>query len=514
MSIELISGKATSFIESCRKLPPPSKLSALEAQYRVLKNQYESFQRDYSSVFQRMANRDMDHDIIEMTTLSDDVDTAWHEFEDTLQRSRIGSSIDQIRGEGYQLMGQCLDAISEIRPGSKLDELARQHAALKQRYDGLNRKMQTIFSTIPEEDSAALERVSEDFQPIFAAWDNYQDTLLTASPQTAIDYGTPLRQDLSPSIDLQMSEEVKALFPYYRQVRGDGNCFYTSFSISYLQWLCQHPNHFEQALQRVLELPPYEGRNEMIQLILDLQENPASLESILGATKPPRLMICISFLRHCAAHQMTQIDRDWQEFYNPELQQDAQTPQDYVANHVLRMGCDAQDYEINALANYLGCQLWIADEERRTLSQCNEQSPMVSVLYRFPGHYACLQHDERNSAVNISPEHAHRIIDAQLAESIQFSQIRKIREQETAAAVSSDLKPAAASSPRIQPVPPVVEAPRAPIDEVAPAIQELRPAAVRTNRQTACKIVTYAISAFAVLLAAGIALIPKEPSSF
>jgi len=298
-------------------------------------------------------------------------------------------SLNPISQNADLLIQSCHETIRMIETAGRVEELAQRHRELKIHYDTFHRTYNELWSRISISGDPSADQAPRIFERAETAWHKLEDQLLTTHPQIQINYGRPLVDKIEHAPNLLVDARIKAQFPYEQKVRGDGNCFYTSLAICYLQWLTHNPNQIEILLNRIRDMEQFPGKEEAISLMIDLKINPSSLQNHLRSTSD--MFPFISFLRHAAALQMTTVDRQWMDFYSPESDQDPPTAPEYVANQVLKMGRDAQHYEINALCAFLGCQLWIIDYQNglRTINQ--ESRNFIGAIYRSPGHYSCLQ---------------------------------------------------------------------------------------------------------------------------
>lgn len=304
--------------------------------------------------------------------------------------------IPTIYENANQLIRLCEETIPQIATAQRVEEVEQRHRDLKIHLDTFHQNYDLLWERLSSCDDPSCPQVQQIYQKVETIWQRFEDELLTRFPQAQIDYGRPLIGPIEASTELPMDAEMKARFPFQQRVRGDGNCFYTSFALCYLQWLCRNPEKLETALKHLLEMPNFSGKNETVQFLIDLKETPLAFERSLRSNA--NLFIFIAFLRHCAAHYLTNVNRDWMESYLPESPQDPQTADQYVTDHVLKMGRDAQHYEINAIIQLLGCQLWIIDS-RNGLRKMNETSEaFIGAVFRSPGHYSILSTEIENSS--------------------------------------------------------------------------------------------------------------------
>jgi hypothetical protein len=298
--------------------------------------------------------------------------------------------VQSISSNAAKFIQLCTKATAEMHTARTVDDVVQQHIALKKEYASFINKYDELWSQIASKDDESCFEVSEIQTQVERSWHVLENELLTRFPQAQIDYGAHLVGSVNSSASLPIHTSLKSQFPYYRTIRGDGNWFYTSFAISYLQWLCQNPKRFDNALKHVFDLPDFSAKEEVVRLLMNLQEAPSSIESCIHSDT--NLLVMISFLRQCAAYHLTHVYRGWQDGYLAESEKDPQTADEFVPNHVLRMGCEALSYEINAISSFLNCQIWIIDHHNGLRKFNEENAPLVSAVYRSAEeHYSSMQ---------------------------------------------------------------------------------------------------------------------------
>lgn len=277
--------------------------------------------------------------------------------------------------------------------------MIRRHREIKGQIDPY---LISVSHTLQDSKDEALPGLTNIFERVKERWRALECALLTRFPDAEFDYPRLIRP-LQGSAQLTLPQDIRSQFPYFRDVLGDGNCFYTSFTIGYIQWLCQDPDRIDLAISRVNDLEPFAGQDRVRALLRDLFENRISCNQFIERNS--HIFAFISFLRHCAAHQMSEHFDDYSALYTPDTEdedvdEDPQTIEPYITERVLKMGCYAQDYEISAIAQFLNCQIWVVDQAHG-LRKINEESgaPVACVVYRNneEGHYSFLQPSKSQS---------------------------------------------------------------------------------------------------------------------
>src|SRR3972149_8924684 len=178
-----------------------------------------------------------------------------------------------------------VDLKSGCKELTDVGQIAARHEQLRILYQAaqaeLNRQIESsknvqLLAVVPQ----GFLGLEEQATTLHAAWRVFQDNILTLYPHAPINYGTALvgdRIDWEPA-EVAKHSELSEKYPQLRKIRGDGNCFYTSFATGYLTWLCQEPARFEDAITELFEIGEFPGSAETFQVLFDLQENPSRLE--------------------------------------------------------------------------------------------------------------------------------------------------------------------------------------------------------------------------------------------
>jgi hypothetical protein len=175
----------------------------------------------------------------------------------------MAAQVRSITADARRFIEACEKDILKMKTVERIDKIVQLHQELRhqlqtfhERMDKFNADNQHVinyegadkheeYAKYHESSCALSDRVDQ-------IWSAFQNELLTQFPQADIDYrtldGRPLIGDLKSSRLLSIPQEFKDQFPNYRSVRADGNCFYTSFTIGYLQWLVQNPEQIEGVL--------------------------------------------------------------------------------------------------------------------------------------------------------------------------------------------------------------------------------------------------------------------------
>ena len=324
-------------------------------------------------------------------------------------------------------IGSIQALIADLESGCKeltdVGQIAARHEQLRILYQAaqaeLNRQIESsknvqLLAVVPQ----GFLGLEEQATTLHAAWRVFQDNILTLYPHAPINYGTALvgdRIDWKPAeiakrsksgqeyTQLQYTQlqkiraELCAKYPKLQKIRGDGNCFYTSFATGYLTWLCQNQTHFAEAIKKSLELVGGPGNNETCQVLVDLNEDPSRLEGYI--TNNQKMLPLVSYLRHRAAHHMDSHKDCFNSFMSVPFSE-------YLKDRVLRMGHDADNPEIVALCASLNFPLEIYDNSTSGLFRFPEDSgePRIGV-FREVAHYSLLQRAQVSLPIHTPAAH-------------------------------------------------------------------------------------------------------------
>jgi hypothetical protein len=209
----------------------------------------------------------------------------------------------------------------------------------------------------------------------------FNDWFLTLCPQAAsLDdsiYISPLRR--SPT-DHRWSSH----FPHYREIRGDGNCFYYSMVVALLEHHVKDKSI--HALLQLLNEPQWNcpGKELIIKLLGKLSNPSTSLEEIL---KDTRGILCfVRLLRQIAAHEMLRKKEDLAPFLSGNFEE-------YIRQQVNRMGqpadhcailtlCEALNFSITIYDSTTGQETRIGNETKTPLATFCLHEEHYFIVYR------------------------------------------------------------------------------------------------------------------------------------
>jgi hypothetical protein len=242
--------------------------------------------------------------------------------------------------------------------------------------EGTHRRIQGVFQKVMDEVSQIKgqiegqttfynqEQMFELTMQVTASEENLSDTLklfnntlLTHCPTAKIPYGDRcIGAKIPPKIDTSNVKvlETLAKASHMREIRGDGNCFFSALSTRLLESLVQ-----EKKIESLVELisndciDAPELKNELITTLFDLQDAPSTLENILQDNH--KILPFINYFRRLAANEMKEHPDHYEELLLPEIRQSykeqtqGQSFEKLVDKFVLTMGVDASHPQIEAI---------------------------------------------------------------------------------------------------------------------------------------------------------------------
>ncbi len=285
---------------------------------------------------------------------------------------------------------------------SQLDALliSEQESSLAQistcqfRLDGIKRAFERIFPK---------QSTPPPLNP-FAGFGLQQTPFL--NPGISKHQGPPLVGNKVPFISLQdgwhkpaIKANIAAIskdFPQFRAIRGEGNCFYTAFIVTWLEYLRQDVRRIDSAIQQFLDhRVSCLTKDKAIETLFALRELRSDSDFELLLNDSNRLLEVVDYLRRIASDFMQKHPDD---FTASLIGVDYPgTLQDYCKNVVEQMGVEAEDLAIGALTQALDFKLTIVQLTRRNDSGLysiydlpdTPGAPKGAVLYQ-PGHYGAV----------------------------------------------------------------------------------------------------------------------------
>lgn len=232
------------------------------------------------------------------------------------------------------------------------------------------------------------------------------DHFVTDFPDVEIDYGTQCVSEKKQWNVKELEKDdamapLRLIYPNYRAIRGDGNCFFTSFVVGLLEQAVEK-KQVAQLIDKILAYSHCKSRGTQVvlNLLMELNEYPSFLEQRLQNNN--KILCWINFCRHIAADYIRSHPYDFIPFL-----EEGETLDHYIDNHVLLMGENAEHLSIQALCESLQFPIRIHDVGRDqnlegTMIGYNGTAP-IATLCRNGEHYFVLYKNDNSSLMPHQP---------------------------------------------------------------------------------------------------------------
>lgn len=309
-----------------------------------------------------------------------------------------------------------------VRIMNTVSELKNKIAPLQQRASD-NEFVQLIQIT---EQTSNIEYVFE------SNLRKLNDQLLTIYPTAKIEYGNRcISEPKTPFIDganAQIQNVLKNA-SCIREIRGDGNCYASSFIALFLEW------HISQKTMETLinlvishDIDDHVLKQEVLTILMELQNYPSQKEKILSNNQ--KVLPLIKYFRILAAEEMKKNQAQYEPAFRNDLvyyeignekektpnksedeiilicaeKIEAKSYNDLVSEYVLRMGVDFSQPSITALCNNFNFNINIIDPVRGNPNGFNVlgHELICGTLCRKGAHYFVIYSKE--NAPTIQPK--------------------------------------------------------------------------------------------------------------
>ncbi len=276
---------------------------------------------------------------------------------------------------------------------------------LNQASEPARRRLQTNLS------DSEFTRVALEYQdclalssPIEKAFRTFTDQLLSSFPDVPINYGKPCvsmprkwtHKEIQQKGIQQKGIQFCENYPKIQEIRGDGNCFYTAFTVLYLESLRKNCCALEAFTAKVIETP-IEYQETLLQLLVHLKESPLELTQLLQDNSV--VLSLIHFFRNLidssikttpAFLNRAVIARDALDGGNPI--------ESFIKNHILSMGVEADQLQIQLLCEILDFPITIYyanTHQELTIETSTKQVPRPERLCLDGAHYFILHPSDK-----------------------------------------------------------------------------------------------------------------------
>jgi len=204
--------------------------------------------------------------------------------------------------------------------------------------------------------------------------------------------------DIRSTINLEKPSKHLAKFPHFRKILGDGNCFYTSFTVRFLENIVKKSNDYEAMIKFIRSDADGVKDKNLKQFVIDtltnLSKNPSSLEKVLKDNQI--ILPLVRYFRSIVANEMLVNQKTHEETFAISLlgdfPKDADTLFDksyvqLVHDYVSSMGKDATNISISILCRMLDfpCRIY-SDELPKPVDALDGREPKA-IFIRASEHY-------------------------------------------------------------------------------------------------------------------------------
>jgi hypothetical protein len=263
--------------------------------------------------------------------------------------------------------------------GRKVDVQDAQcfHANIMQVYKDTTQNITSLIKTIDGSKTVEnqdqllpqIQQVTGMEDKLKSALNRLNDTLLSSYPTAKIEYGracigpqkAPYIENAGPKLQRVLSNSV-----CIREIRGDGNCFVSSFAVRFLENLVDKKlvgNFIIFVTADGIQEPTL--KQEIITILVDLDEYPSQKDKILENNE--KILPLIHYFRLLAAQEMKNNRNSYEATFRADVEQalgGIQTRESYEAlikEYVIKMGVDFCHPSITALCKSLSFSVNIID---------------------------------------------------------------------------------------------------------------------------------------------------------
>jgi hypothetical protein len=198
---------------------------------------------------------------------------------------------------------------------------------------------------------------------------NLNDELLTNRPTAKINYGNVcIGPKKAPNIDSSNTKVQQMLngCSSIREIRGDGNCFLSSFTVCYLENLVE-----KKTVSNFIDMICNEKcgddtlKSEILSVLFYLNEYHSQMEIIFGDNT--KILPFLNYFRMLAADEMKNNKDKFEVFFTSDIKdvfKESATNKSYndlITEYVLKMGVDFSHPSIMALCQKLNFSITIID---------------------------------------------------------------------------------------------------------------------------------------------------------
>lgn len=282
-----------------------------------------------------------------------------------------------------QLSEEVADFIKKVPSDKlfKLEDAVSTYTAFSKTYQSLDQKIFqfTMDSPVDAVTSIELRDSLEKCHKVFT------NAILSKFPHAEIPYGDPCVGKVK--VNNLASADLRDKFPSIRDIRGDGNCFWTALTVSYLEFLSQDKDRFNQAATEVLDDKDFPSavKESILETLSHISKDHSqeSLEKIFAVNH--KILPFVLYFKMKASTYIKEHKDDFAPFIIDT------TLDKYCENHVQAMGEFAEHHAILAISKSLNFPFAILDLKANasyeTLSFHDAKEKPKTHLCRFKEHY-------------------------------------------------------------------------------------------------------------------------------
>lgn len=296
------------------------------------------------------------------------------------------------------------------------NEIEKTHSIVSDEYNRLQGQLEKVRELCcATQDLFQASQISENNIPhfyeatdlehrIFKVFGKFNDTIRSFYPLAPIQQSPrvspkALMDDLLKSDkDIMKYANQFAQFSSYRKISGDGNCFYTSFAVRYLEEIMGSKALFDKFLTFVCSSIEGEEsaplKQHVINTALYMNEYPSQLETVLRDNN--RILPIVRYFRELVSVEMLKNPRNYQDAFTITLLGDFEEDpsiagKDYaqlVNDYVRRMGVDATHVPMTILCKKLNFPCRIHSPQRYSvpINTIEDREPIAQFI-RLGAHY-------------------------------------------------------------------------------------------------------------------------------
>jgi hypothetical protein len=284
---------------------------------------------------------------------------------------------------------------------------------------------QTNYSTQDELQFTVLDIFGIE-EKIEKAMTRLSNAMLTFYPTARINYGRACVGSIEPNLDPKTSRE----FPWKRAIRGDGNCFFTAFTVRYLE-----------SIKGKVSPLLYDGINDLdlkqkvMMTVQSLLVDFSRKESIFSDN--PRILALVNYFRLHAANELRNNQEEFEATFRDNIEgefgrsTEEMSYQDLLSEFVLHMGVDAHFASMTALCRKLQFSVNVIAPDIGFSNGLNLVHGLLpqATFFRDGKHYFILYSQEEAKSVKLPevapPKKEAIVVKIAPAASLQKQEVKK-----------------------------------------------------------------------------------------